>query len=171
MCAWNKAVQWSLYPMDSGWEIRTHIFSWMYMCCVSLFSRFSLPCISYWSKAGHTILLSFFKTTLLIFNRGDGSCKHVVALLFGIIDHITSMEDRSSIGVTDTAAYWDKPRKVCRPVPVHDLDIRCVTLFLYVLFFGDYPVIELTYLINIVNSTVLFWRCSHVHVLCLYIQF
>lgn len=136
MCAWNKAVQWSLYPMDSGWEIRTHIFSWMYMCCVSLFSRFSLPCISYWSKAGHTILLSFFITTLLIFNRGDGSCKHVVALLFGIIDHITSMEDRSSIGVTDTAAYWDKPRKVCRPVPVHDLDIRCVTLFLYVLFLG-----------------------------------
>ncbi|XP_065944675.1 uncharacterized protein [Magallana gigas] len=57
---------------------------------------------------------------------GDGSCKHVVALSFGIIDHITSMEDRSSIGVTDTAAYWDKPRKVCRPVPVHDLDIRTV---------------------------------------------
>ncbi|XP_062621132.1 uncharacterized protein LOC134282750 [Saccostrea cucullata] len=54
----------------------------------------------------------------------DGSCKHVAALLFGIIDHVTSMEDRSTIGVTDTAAYWNKPRKVCRPVAVHDLDIR-----------------------------------------------
>ncbi|XP_055997434.1 uncharacterized protein LOC125669461 [Ostrea edulis] len=55
---------------------------------------------------------------------GDGSCKHVVALLFGIIDHVISMEDRSTIGVTDTAAYWDKPRKVCRPIAVNDLDIR-----------------------------------------------
>lgn len=37
------------------------------------------------------------------------------------------MEDRSSNGVTDTAAsYWDKPRKVCRPLPVHYLDIRIV---------------------------------------------
>ncbi|XP_061190980.1 uncharacterized protein LOC133199124 [Saccostrea echinata] len=58
---------------------------------------------------------------------GDGSCKHVVALLFGIIDHVTSIEDRSTIGVTDTAAYWNKPRKVCRPVAVHDLDIRIDT--------------------------------------------
>ncbi|XP_048738785.2 uncharacterized protein LOC125653386 [Ostrea edulis] len=55
---------------------------------------------------------------------GNGSCKHVVALLFGIIDHVISMEDRSTIGVTDTAAYWDKPRKVCRPIAVNDLDIR-----------------------------------------------
>lgn len=63
MCTWNKAVKWSLYPMDSGWKIRAHIFSWMYLCCVSLFSRFSLTCISYWSKAGRTNLLSFFITT------------------------------------------------------------------------------------------------------------
>lgn len=34
------------------------------------------------------------------------------------------MEDRTTIGVTDAAAYWDKPRKVSRPVVAHDLDIR-----------------------------------------------
>lgn len=56
---------------------------------------------------------------------GDGSCKQDVALLFDIIDHVISMEDRSSNGVTDTAAsYWDKRRKVCRVVPVYYLDIR-----------------------------------------------
>lgn len=99
-------------------------------------------------------LLSFFITTQLIYYRGDGSCKHAVALLFGIIDHITSMEDRSSIGVTDTAVYWDKPRTVCRPVPVHDLDMRYATLFLNVLFLG---LSELPYFINIANSTVFFW--------------
>ena len=63
---------------------------------------------------------------IFIFYSGDGSCKHVVALLFGLADLIISMEDRTAIGVTDAAAYWDKPRKVCRPVTVHDLDIRYI---------------------------------------------
>lgn len=43
---------------------------------------------------------------LLNLNRGDGSCKQDVALLFDIIDHVISMEDRSSNGVTDTAASY-----------------------------------------------------------------
>ncbi|XP_022298918.2 uncharacterized protein LOC111107831 isoform X1 [Crassostrea virginica] len=55
---------------------------------------------------------------------GDGSCKHVVALLFGLADHVVSMEDRTVIGVTDAESYWNKPRKVSRPVAAHDLDIR-----------------------------------------------
>lgn len=54
----------------------------------------------------------------------DGSCKHVVALLFGLADQVLSMEDRSTLGVTDVAAYWDKPRKISRPVSVSDLDTR-----------------------------------------------
>lgn len=54
----------------------------------------------------------------------DGSCKHVIALLFGLADHVVTMEDRTTIGVTDAAAYWDKPRKVSRPVVAHELDIR-----------------------------------------------
>lgn len=54
--------------------------------------------------------------------------------MFGSIDQVTSMEDRSSNGVTDTAAsFWDKPRKVCTPLPVHYLDMRYDTIFLNVL--------------------------------------
>lgn len=122
--------------MDFGWEIRIYIFSWMYMCCVSLFFRFLFFCIFYWSKVGYIILLLFFKIILLIFNRGDGLCKYVVVLLFGIIDYIILMEDWSLIGVIDIVVYWDKLWKVCRLVFVYDLDIRCVILFLYVFFLG-----------------------------------
>lgn len=63
-------------------------------------------------------------------NSADGSCKHVIALLFGLADHVVTMEDRTTIGVTDAAAYWDKPRKVSRPVVAHDLDIRLVHSYL-----------------------------------------
>ncbi|KAK3083747.1 hypothetical protein FSP39_002541 [Pinctada imbricata] len=58
---------------------------------------------------------------------GDGSCKHVVALLYGLNEVVSKFEDRNDIGVTDVAAYWSKPKRVCRPVEVENLDIRIDT--------------------------------------------
>lgn len=43
---------------------------------------------------------------------------------FGLADHVVTMQDKTTIGVTDAAAYLDKPRKVSRPVEANDLDIR-----------------------------------------------
>lgn len=43
---------------------------------------------------------------------------------FGLADHVVTMQDKTAIGVTDAAAYLDKPRKVSRPVEANDLDIR-----------------------------------------------
>lgn len=43
------------------------------------------------------------------------------------------MEDKTTIGVTDAAAYLDKPRKVGRPVVANDLDIRLHSYLLSVI--------------------------------------
>lgn len=43
---------------------------------------------------------------------------------FGLADHVVTMQDKTTIGVTDAAAYLDKPRKVSRHVEANDLDIR-----------------------------------------------
>jgi hypothetical protein len=48
----------------------------------------------------------------------------VVAALFGLVTFSTEMEDKAEMGVTDVAAYWTNPRKVSKPIPVVDLDIR-----------------------------------------------
>lgn len=60
---------------------------------------------------------------ILHLNSADWSCKHAIALLFGLADHVVNIEHRTTIRVTDAAADRNKPRKVNIPVVAHDLDI------------------------------------------------
>ena len=55
---------------------------------------------------------------------GDGTCKHVAALLFGLQSFVQSITDRSEIGVTDQFAKWINPAKSTRPVKITALDTR-----------------------------------------------
>lgn len=69
----------------------------------------------------HFLNLFTFENILHL-KSADWSCKHAIALLFGLADHV-NIEDRTTIRVTDAAADRNKPRKVNRPVVTHDLDI------------------------------------------------
>lgn len=40
---------------------------------------------------------------ILHLNSADWSCKHAIALLFGLTDHVVNIEDRTTISVTDAA--------------------------------------------------------------------
>jgi len=61
---------------------------------------------------------------IFLYFHDDRSCKHVAAVLFGHLAFCMELEDRSDITVTDQAAYWTVPKRVCRPVSVDDIDIR-----------------------------------------------
>lgn len=56
--------------------------------------------------------------------RGDGSCKHVAALLFGLVELSRQLRDRSVISVTDQPAKWVEPTRTSAPVKATDLDLR-----------------------------------------------
>lgn len=60
----------------------------------------------------------------IFFCSGDGTCKHVAALLFGLQAFVQSLTDRSAIGVTDQLAKWTNPTRSSRPVKVIQLDLR-----------------------------------------------
>lgn len=70
----------------------------------------------------HFLNLFTFENILHL-KSADWSCKHAIALLFGLADHVVNIEDRTTIRVTDAAADRNKPRKVNRPVVAHVLDI------------------------------------------------
>jgi hypothetical protein len=56
--------------------------------------------------------------------RGDGSCKHIAALLFGLTALCSELQDRSEVSSTDVAAWWVNPRKSTRPRLANEVDIR-----------------------------------------------
>lgn len=55
---------------------------------------------------------------------GDGTCKYVAALLFGLQAFVQDLTDRSTIGVTDKLAKWTNPTRSSRPIKVVQLDLR-----------------------------------------------
>ena len=55
---------------------------------------------------------------------GDGTCKHIAALLFGLQTFVQGLTDRSDIGVTDKLAKWTNPVRSSRPVKITQLDLR-----------------------------------------------
>ncbi|VDI46128.1 Hypothetical predicted protein [Mytilus galloprovincialis] len=55
---------------------------------------------------------------------GDGTCKHVAALLFGMQRFCQDLSDRSVISVTDKAAKWVNPVRTSAPVKITSLDLR-----------------------------------------------
>ncbi|XP_062568705.1 uncharacterized protein LOC134230856 [Saccostrea cucullata] len=55
---------------------------------------------------------------------GDGTCKHIAALLFGLQQFCLGLNDRTEIGVTDKKAKWTNPVRSTRPVKITDLDLR-----------------------------------------------
>ncbi|CAG2187139.1 unnamed protein product [Mytilus edulis] len=60
---------------------------------------------------------------------GDGTCKHVAALLFGMQRFCQDLSDRSVISVTDKAAKWVNPVRTSAPVKITSLDLRKLSGF------------------------------------------
>lgn len=61
---------------------------------------------------------------MIVFNfyfRDDGSCKHVVALLFSLNSFCERHVDRHTHVGTDAQCSWDKARAESRPVQIDDL--------------------------------------------------
>ena len=54
----------------------------------------------------------------------DGSCKHVVALLFAVEDFTTRRLDTGTAVGTDKPCEWTKPRRTSVPVKIEELDYR-----------------------------------------------
>ena len=62
---------------------------------------------------------------LCVFSHSDdGSCKHVVALLFAIEDFTNRRLDKGTSVGTDKPCEWTKPRRTSVPVKVEELDYR-----------------------------------------------
>lgn len=64
--------------------------------------------------------------TLGIFSicSDDGSCKHVVALIFALADYNDRRTDKNTAVGTDLPCEWSRPRSESKPVKVTDLDYR-----------------------------------------------
>ena len=54
----------------------------------------------------------------------DGGCKHVVAVLFALIDFVDRHKDRGTVVGTDITCKWDKPRRQTLPTRIDDIDFR-----------------------------------------------
>ncbi len=54
----------------------------------------------------------------------DGSCKHVMCLLFSVVDFCERNSDRNTASCTDTKCQWSVRRKESKPMRVVDLDYR-----------------------------------------------
>ena len=59
-----------------------------------------------------------------MFHRDDGTCKHVICLLFSLADYWEHRKDRHQEVCTDTPMTWTKPRKESVPVKASQLDYR-----------------------------------------------
>ncbi len=70
----------------------------------------------------HPIPLDIFN--FHIFFSDDGTCKHVVCLLFTLASFWENRKDNNSEVCTDVPMVFTKPRKQSEPVPVVDLDYR-----------------------------------------------
>ncbi|CAG2212997.1 unnamed protein product [Mytilus edulis] len=56
------------------------------------------------------------------FQRDDGSCKQVVALLFALSSFVSRHTDRHTLVGTDTICAWDKPKQETRPSKIAELE-------------------------------------------------
>ncbi len=54
----------------------------------------------------------------------DGSCKHVTALMFAVVDFCDRNADRFTASCTDVKCQWTVRRKDSTPIRVVDLDYR-----------------------------------------------
>lgn len=54
----------------------------------------------------------------------NGTCKHCVALLFGLSSFCSRHKDRSTEVGTDVECVWDKPRQSSKPMEISDIDTR-----------------------------------------------
>ncbi|XP_069116847.1 uncharacterized protein [Argopecten irradians] len=54
----------------------------------------------------------------------NGTCKHCVALLFGLGSFCTRHTDRNTEVGTDVTCVWDKPRQISKPMEIADIDVR-----------------------------------------------
>ncbi|CAG2212861.1 unnamed protein product [Mytilus edulis] len=52
----------------------------------------------------------------------DGSCKHVVALLFALSSFVSRHTDRHTLVGTDTICAWDKPKQETKPSKIAELE-------------------------------------------------
>jgi len=56
--------------------------------------------------------------------RGDGTCKHVAALLFGALDFCRKLQDTSVVSVTDQQAKWCQPTRTTVSRKAVEVDLR-----------------------------------------------
>lgn len=56
--------------------------------------------------------------------RGNGTCKHCVALLFSLVSFSDRHKDRYSEACTDTVCMWDKPKKTSEPMEIDNIDLQ-----------------------------------------------
>ena len=76
------------------------------------------------------MLMSANKTHVLTFrcnvyfSSADGTCKHVVCLLFSLSDFWQQRHDRHMQVCTDVPMVWNRPRKEPVPVKAAGLDFR-----------------------------------------------
>ena len=59
---------------------------------------------------------------LCICFRGNGTCKHVVAMLFAVEDFVTRHTDQHTAVGTDNTCVWDKPRKPSNPARITEVN-------------------------------------------------
>ena len=56
-----------------------------------------------------------------IFFSDDGGCKHVVAMLFSLMDWGERHLDRNTESCTDVPCAWDFPRRESKPKKMDDI--------------------------------------------------
>ncbi|CAC5365706.1 unnamed protein product [Mytilus coruscus] len=66
----------------------------------------------------------YIQQNVHVWRNGDGTCKHVAALLFGMQRFCQDLSDRSDISVTDKAAKWVNPVRTSAPAKITSLDLR-----------------------------------------------
>lgn len=69
----------------------------------------------------------YFYTIFPIVCSDDGTCKHIVALLFSCVEFVTRHSDRHIAVGTDLQCKWDHTRQESKPMRITDLDVRRTT--------------------------------------------
>lgn len=97
MCSWEKTVQQPVLSVETAWTNRPLCFSWVYLCCVSLYLLFQLWLsiknnflgVTSYLLSDSWILKHYFNLVtfenILHLNSADGSCKYVIDLLSALL--------------------------------------------------------------------------------------
>lgn len=66
---------------------------------------------------------------ILLYFRGNGTCKHCVALLFSVMGFCDRHKDRHTEACTDIECSWDRPKKTKEPAETDLINIRMQNAF------------------------------------------